>query len=403
LPELIHDAGKTYLDHGGATVYAASLIDAFSREMLANLYGNPHSASAPAELSGHMVDDIREKTLRFFGADPKHFDLVFVPNATGAIKMVMDCFRDIASDNSSSGSFKYYYHKDSHTSLVGIREVTKYHHCFRSDGEVEEWLDGNIEPITTSASDSEQLSLFAYPGQSNMTGRRLPLSWSGRLRESRKRSHRSTYTLLDAAALAMTSPLTSLFSNPDNAPDFTALSFYKIFGFPDLGALIVRRDSAPVLTWRRFFGGGTIDMVTVLDQALHWKREGDIHNRLEDGTLGFHNILALGCAMDVHRQLYGDMENVSRHVSWLGRQMFERLEGLRHGNGKRVCVIYNEPGNDYSDRKLQGGTVAFNVQRADGRFVAFADVEEAANRENIYVRAGGLCNPGGIASYLSLP
>lgn len=40
------------------------------------------------------------------------------------------------------------------------------------------------------------------------------------------------------------------------APDFTALSFYKIFGFPDLGALIVRKSTVSVLERRKFFGGG---------------------------------------------------------------------------------------------------------------------------------------------------
>lgn len=67
-----------------------------------------------------MVDSVREKTLRLFGADPKHFDLVFVANATAAIKLVGDSFRDLA-EKTRSGSFWYGFHKDSHTSLVGVR------------------------------------------------------------------------------------------------------------------------------------------------------------------------------------------------------------------------------------------------------------------------------------------
>ena len=59
-------------------------------------------------------------------------------------------------------------------------------------------------------------------------------------------SHQNTYALLDAAALAATTSLD--FSNPVTALDFTALSFYKIFGFPDLGGLIVRRKSGYVLS-----------------------------------------------------------------------------------------------------------------------------------------------------------
>lgn len=81
-----------------------------------------------------------------------------------------------------------------------------------------------------------------------MTGRRLPLIWSQRLRMSSLSSHQNTYSLLDAAALATTTQLD--FSDPDFAPDFTAVSFYKIFGFPDLGGLIVRKRSGHILQVR---------------------------------------------------------------------------------------------------------------------------------------------------------
>ena len=77
--------------------------------------------------------------------------------------------------------------------------------------------------------------LFAYPAQSNMNGHRTPLSWSSRIRES---TNEKIYILLDAAAYAMTAQLD--LGDEETAPDFVALSFYKIFGFPDLGALIVR-------------------------------------------------------------------------------------------------------------------------------------------------------------------
>lgn len=121
---------------------------------------------------------------------------------------------------------------------MGVRELAGNTVCLRSDNEVEAWLKG----APTSGDDNRLIGLFAYPGQSNMTGRRLPLSWPRQLRQA---SHsprlQNTYSLLDAAALATTCPLD--FSDPDSAPDFTALSFYKIFGFPDLGALIVRKSS----------------------------------------------------------------------------------------------------------------------------------------------------------------
>lgn len=390
--------GKTYLDHGGTTLYAKSLIDMFSHNLISNLYGNPHSASKPATLSGDLVDEVREKTLRFFGADPEHFDLVFVANATAGIKLVMESFRDLGATGESAAGFRYLYHKDAHTSIAGVRETASMHHCFHSDEEVEHWLNGSVNML----GDGDQPCLFSYPGQSNMTGRRLPLSWPSRLRSSSLTQHHNAYSLLDAAALATTSDLSPIFACTESAPDFTCVSFYKIFGFPDLGGLIVRRDSGHILQWRKFFGGGTILMATVLDQSWHYRKETTLHEALEDGTLPFHNIIALGCAIDVHRHLFGSMERISRHTQFLGRRLYKGLRGLSHWNGSPLITIYNDEGNEYQDKATQGSTVAFNIRLADGSYVAYVDVEEEADMRDIYLRSGGLCNPGGIATYLNL-
>jgi molybdenum cofactor sulfurtransferase len=368
--------------------------------MISNLYGNPHSTSDPSQLSGHMVDAIREKTLAFFKADPEHFDIVFTANATAAIKLVGECFRDLASASPMSSTFWYGYHKDAHTSVVGIREMTKgNHHCFTSDDEVERWLN-NFQNPAIAPSSSTIPGLFCYPGQSNMTGRRLPLSWTRKLRQSNVPSHQNTYSLLDAAALATATQLD--FSNPDAAPDFTAVSFYKIFGFPDLGALIVRKESGHILGWRKYFGGGTVSSLTVFHEASVQRKDATLHDALEDGTLPFHNIIALGCAIDVHIKLYGSMKTISQHTSFLSRRLYLGMINLHHFNGTPLCVIYNDIPDicEYGDPVTQGGTVAFNLMKADGGCVGHSQVEKVANEKGIFLRSGGLCNAGGIASYL---
>ena len=368
--------------------------------MITNLFGNPHSTSDPSQLSGHMVDSVREKTLAFFKADPEHFDIVFTANATAAIKLVGECFRDLASASPTSNTFWYGYHKDAHTSVVGIREMTKgNHHCFTSDDEVEKWLN-NFQTPYSAPSNSTIPGLFCYPGQSNMTGRRLPMSWTKRLRQSNVPSHQNAYSLLDAAALATTTQLD--FSDPEAAPDFTAVSFYKIFGFPDLGALIVRRDSGHILGWRKYFGGGTVNMVTVFHEPSVQRKDAALHDALEDGTLPFHNIIALGCAIDVHVKLYGSMKSISQHTSFLSRRLYLGMINLRHFNGAPLCVIYNDvPARcEYGDPVTQGSTVAFNLMKADGNYVGHSLVEKLANEKGIFLRSGGLCNSGGISDYL---
>ncbi|KAF8859154.1 PLP-dependent transferase [Acephala macrosclerotiorum] len=397
--------GKTYLDHGGATIYAKSLIETVSADLISNLYGNPHSASDPAMLSGQLVDNTREKTLRFFGADPEHFDLIFVANATAAIKLVMESFKDIGNaartDDGYEGGFRYYYHIDCHNSVIGVRETTDNNfHCFKSDAEVENWLDGR-----GNRASNNRLGLFAYPGQSNMTGRRLPLSWAGKLRRSTHEVHQDTYTLFDAAALATTAPLNNVFADPDSAPDFTALSFYKVFGYPDLGGLIVRKASGNILRWgRKYFGGGTVEVVVVMGSKPWYEGRKILHSSLEDGTVPFHSIIALNAAIDTHERLYGpnSMTMISKHATFLGKRLYDAMSTLVHPTGFPVVRIYNtDPEIRYGNSALQGATVAFNVFTPQGACVPYTSVVESlANEKKIFVRAGTLCNPGGIATHL---
>ncbi|KAF3913534.1 hypothetical protein ABW20_dc0102589 [Dactylellina cionopaga] len=374
----------TYLDHAGCTLYPSTLMHRFAQDLTSNLFGNPHSASPSSMLSSHRIEVIRSQVLKFFNASPEHFDLVFVANATAGIKLVMDGFRDL------EGGYWYGYHRDSHTSLVGVREHAKASRCFAKDSEVDEWISS-----TEAGVDANTTKLFAYPAQSNMNGRRSPLRWCGEVRRNKSK----TYTLLDAAAYLTTGSLD--LSNHEEAPDFVAMSFYKIFGFPDLGGLIVRKASADVLTKRKYFGGGTVEMVLSLGSNWHSKRQ-NIHEALEDGTLPFHNIVALGHAIDVYQGLYVSPKNVSVHTAALAKSAYERLSALRYANGAAVCEIHKDPLASYDDSTTQGPTVAFNIRRPDGSWVGKSKVEHAAIRNNIHLRSGGVCNPGGISAALQL-
>lgn len=361
---------------------------------MSNLLGNPHSSSTASQLTTLKVDDIRLRALRFFNADPDHFDLIFVANATAGIKAVMEAFREHAE------GFWYGYHKDSHTSVVGVREVAKAgHRCFISDFEVEEWL---LNPKFSGDAFKypSQLGLFAYPAQSGMDGRRLPLSWPSKIRTRIHPGHAKIYTLLDAAAYASTSPLD--LSDISRAPDYTVLSFYKIFGFPDLGALIVRKGSEEPFSSRSYFSGGTVEMVSCITEQWHIRKQNSLHEQLEDGTLPIHNIIALGCALDLHGKIYGSMARVSTHTAWLAKILHHRISALRHGNGSEICRIYKSPLSAYGDSRVQGPVIALNFLNSKGEWVSDAEVEKLALIKNIQFRRGGLCNPGGIMTYLQL-
>lgn len=222
-------------------------------------------------------------------------------------------------------------------------------------------------------------------------------------RPSRLRSFKQAdkvLTLTDAASLASTTPLD--LSHADSSPDFVAISFYKIFGLPDLGALVVQKRHLPLLQRRRYFGGGTVEMVTSKPYAWHALKQGCVHEVLEDGTLPFHSIIALGHAIDVHEEIYGPdpMQVISRNTTALCRELRRSLLELRHGNGLPVVKLYGNNETHHTRSDSQGAVLALNILRADGELVGHRKVEHCANEHNIYVRSGSLCNPGGVAMYL---
>jgi molybdenum cofactor sulfurtransferase len=383
---IIYIPDTTYLDHAGTTLYARSLVTAISRDLTTNLFGNPHSGSSSSQLSSRRIDDTRVQTLRFLNADPDLFDVIFVANATAAIKLVADAFRDYPE------GFFYGYHVDSHTSLVGIREMAGLGNQCLVDEDVDKWLSTLKQQVNPRTS----CTLFGYPGQSNLSGYRPPLDWCSQIYKLRKHHDQRIYSLYDAAARLSTAPLD--FGSPLDAPDFTALSFYKIFGLPDLGALVIRKECSDIFSHRKFFGGGTVDMVVTLGDQWHASKESSLHSRLEDGTVPFHSIIALGSAFSTNSRLFGSMHNISRHTLFLVQRLHKKLLSLKHSTGASVCQIYGSAVPDYTNS--QGPTIAFNLRDVEGNWIGKTEVEKLASVRNIQLRTGGLCNPGGIASHL---
>lgn len=226
------------------------------------------------------------------------------------------------------------------------------------------------------------------------------LTFPRRAHRIRSKSEKSSvFTLLDAASLASTTPLD--LSDAAAAPDYVAVSFYKIFGFPNIGGLIVRKDSAWPLYNRRYFGGGTVDMVVNKGPGWHAVKASQIPERLEDGTVPFLSISALGLAIAVHHDLYGpNLEAISEHTTRLARELDNRLTALKYDNGFPVVRIYRSGDAGCWNPARQGPVIALNVLRADGTCIGYRDVEDAADGRDIHVRSGSLCNPGGTSSNL---
>ena len=307
--------------------------------------------------------------LHLLNADPAVYDLVFTANATGGIKLVAEAFGTLDSWN-------YVYLQDSHTSIVGVRELATTFTCC------------NGVEMNEYRSSLDDTTLVAYPAQSNFNGKRFPLDWC-------RKQHENHYTLLDAASL-MTSSLMNL--GDPNSPDFVVFSFYKMFGWPDLGGLVVKKSTAHLFARRRYFGGGTVASLSS-SEKYHEKRV-ELHSQLEDGTCAFHSIIAISIALEVFKSLYGSFDNISQHTQILSVAFTDMISRLRHYNGRPVVQLFTD--GDYSNLVSQGPIVNFNILNADSTWVGHAEFEKLAAVRNIHLRTGGLCNPGGVEKWIGL-
>ncbi len=235
-------------------------------------------------------------------------------------------------------------------------------------------VDRDALSTVLAGADRSEHNLFAFPAQSNFSGVQHPLELVAEAHEH------GWDVLLDAAAYVPTNRL----DLDQVRPDFVALSFYKMFGFPSgVGCLLVRKDRRSVLQ-RPWFAGGTITIASVQGDGhyLHDDEAG-----FEDGTVDYLNLPAVETGLRFLERIGRD--DVHTRVAELTAWLLDALIGLRHANGERVVRILGP--TDTVDR---GGTVTFLMRDPDGRPIDDRRVEELANREDISLRTGCFCNPG---------
>jgi selenocysteine lyase/cysteine desulfurase len=362
--------GQVYLDYTGSGLYGASQVRRHSELLLERVFGNPHSTSPTSLESTRLLERCRRHVLQFFGADEAEYAVVFTANASQALKLVGESY-PFAPGDQLLLTF------DNHNSVNGIREFDRAHGArtvylpmVPPDLRVhEETLERGLEGATPGGH-----NLFAYPAQSNFSGVQHPLEWIPRARA------RGWDVLLDAAAFVPTNRL-------DLArwhPDFVALSFYKMFGYPTGVGALVARKAALARLHRPWFAGGTINVASV--QADRFVLAPGAAG-FEDGTPDFTNIPAVELGLELLENVGIDLvhERVRSLCGWL----IEELLALRHGNGRPLVRLYGPRATEG-----RGGTLAMNLYDASGRVMDHKLVERSAGERGISLRTGCFCNPG---------
>jgi len=239
----------------------------------------------------------------------------------------------------------------------------------------------------------------------------------------------------------------------EDTPDAVVGSFYKIFvssriplrrpkapasfvysssssnsqGWPtSLGFFIIRRSFSQHFLSTPHFGGGSISSLSlsspfsVTPRTSFNKINPTIHQRLEQGTVPFLEIVALSEAMDWFQETYGGLKEVELHVSALRNLTRELLEELRHeaceGGTEGPVFIEHQafqplpfdsnspPPHLRPSFESPGPTIGFSllsppspdVNEEDFRqtHVGHAHLSRLAIVNGISLRTGGLCNAG---------
>jgi selenocysteine lyase/cysteine desulfurase len=216
--------------------------------------------------------------------------------------------------------------------------------------------------------------LFAYPAQSNFSGVQHPLGW---VRQAQDAGYD---VLLDAAAFLGTNRL----DLSAVRPEFVAMSWYKVFGFPTgVGCLLARRDALARLR-RPWFSGGTI---LAASAQGGWHRMLDDEAGFEDGTVNFLSIPDVTTGIDWISGIGVDL--IHQRVSMLTGWLLECLGRLRHSTGAPLIRLYGP-----SSVEARGATVALNFLDPAGKLVDERAVARDAAGAGISLRTGCFCNPG---------
>jgi selenocysteine lyase/cysteine desulfurase len=366
----LDDGGHVYLDYTGGGLFAASQLHEHVRLLESTVLGNPHSINPTSAASSELAERARAYALQFFNASPDEYVVIFTPNATGALRLVGEAYPFQRGD-------RFLLTFDNHNSVNGIREFarargaeTTYVPSVAPDLRV----DASLLPRYLTETTGDHHNLFAYPAQSNFSGVQHPLEWI-------EEAHAHGWdVLLDAAAHVPTNRL----DLGRWHPDYVALSFYKMFGWPTgIGCLIARRDALAKLE-RPWFSGGTVVAAFVQRQYYDFA-PGAAH--FEDGTVNYLNLPAVEIGLRYLDRI--GMDTIHARVSALGAWLLDGLASLSHTDGSPATTIYGP--RTWAHR---GATIAFNFLHPDGSVVDERYVDRVAGKHNISLRTGCFCNPG---------
>ncbi|ETN75269.1 hypothetical protein NECAME_00680 [Necator americanus] len=351
--------------------------------------------------------------LEHFDVTTEEYAVVFTANATHALHLVADCFvfgkktsssRNIGSVTNVIGP-TFAYLRDSHNSVVGMREIIKE----------------KVNNILCIESHADQLdypgeqSLFAMTAMSNFCGRKYDLNVIEDLQQQVSRNepelndvgqfvwmrlpwchlHLSYFLKYDLISWLFLSTRCSVF--PQGLALFLydeLLLLHNFFLPPSYQEWNRRISDAVDRLMPQTFAGGTVSQILV--NELHSVLRKKIEERLEYGTINYYGICALTKGFEDLRR-YGGIQAINESTMRIAKVAFEMLKQKTHWNGREAVKIYG-----WYNIAQQGPIIAFNLLRDDGSYTGYSEVEKMSGLFGIDLRTGCFCNSGACQMYLEM-
>ena len=348
--EFSHLKDFIYVDYAGSMPMCISQtkkLEELTKECLAN----PHSSG---QISRPIteIEELRSQIADLFNTNLGEYSVIFTHNTSHSLQILGE---SLPFNNNSI----FYYLLDNHNSVFGIREIAN-----KKGAQV-----FTVEDIP-SENNNNSFKIFAYPMQSNLSGKKYPINWISEFQKL------GGFVLYDAASTC----------TPDlskEKPDFVTASLLKLTGSHG-GILLVRRDRVQIVQ-DPIPAGGTV--------LFSCARTGkyillpNFHTKFESGTPAYIN-LSLALEGIKIRRLLGTENEINERLSKISKLFEEGLRNLKHENGKSLIKFQPEREENF------GPSFSFNLYTRRNTLIAIHDIQYCFSVFNVVARFGGHCNPG---------
>ena len=360
-----------YLDYAKESVFADSQMQEITNDFGTHLYGNTHSESPSATLSTEQVQQARAFLLNYLGISSlTEYITVFTYSHAQALKVIAESFPYTEKS-------KFFYPSSSSNNILGLRGFVE-----KKGGK------SGLFDITKKENftfEDNSTNVIAFPLVDEFTGEVLSVEKMKQIINTPKGSSNLTITLADAS-LYLANHKLDLKETPFTA---IAVSFEKIFGFPNLGCAVISGDLIPKLQ-KPYFGGGTL--VFAMPNEDYEKMRLKPSEKFEDGSIPFLSIASLKYGFDMLKQLGADETFHYQHD--MGQRLYRGINEVVYEDQKKATIVYSPLESD--------SIVTFNVLDKNGNIIDYHQVLAAAKSANISLSGGCMSTPGSCYAALNV-